>query len=77
MLTPATENAELTFLHIFKVSLAAEALAKALPASHRVVAITETEFGYFPPASSRVSVVPGEKNHIFSLSSIAVVNQKH
>lgn len=41
------------------MSLAAQALAKALPASHRVVAITETEFGYFPPASSRASVVPG------------------
>ncbi|KAI5474622.1 FAD-dependent pyridine nucleotide-disulfide oxidoreductase [Pseudohyphozyma bogoriensis] len=37
----------------------AKALAKTLPSSHRIIAITEHNYGFFPPAALRAAVVPG------------------
>ncbi|KAI5477378.1 FAD-dependent pyridine nucleotide-disulfide oxidoreductase [Pseudohyphozyma bogoriensis] len=43
---------------------AIEAIEKTLPASHRIVVITENEFAYFPLASIRAATVPGWEEKI-------------
>lgn len=43
---------------------AAKLLADKLPPSHRVVGITEKDFGFFPIGSLRAAVVPGWEDKV-------------
>lgn len=39
---------------------AAKSIAAALPSTHRVVALSEKDFAYYPVGSLRAATVPGE-----------------
>lgn len=48
-------------------------LAAKLPLTHRLVVVTEHEFGYWPIGSLRAAVVPGKKTiKLLFLSSINI-----
>lgn len=57
---------------------AAKSIAAALPSTHRVVALSEKDFAYYPVVSLRAATVPGWENKVTaSVSAVFPVGSRH